>query len=106
MSEFIDHVQEIFASLGTVQARKMFGGYGLFCDGVMFALVADDALYLKSDASIETHFTARGLDQFTYEKRGKPVKMSYFTAPEEVFEDAEQAMLWGRRSFAAALRSR
>lgn len=106
MSEFVDYVQEVFAPLGVVRVRKMFGGYGLFYADVMFALIADDTLYLKSDAAIESYFSSRGLDQFTYDKRGKPVKMSYFTAPEEIFEDAEQALTWARRSVDAALRGK
>ena len=106
MSEFINYVTEVLESFGPVQARKMFGGYGLFYDGVMFGLIADDTLYLKSDPAIESHFTARELDQFTYVKRGKPIKMSYFMAPEELFEDPEQAMIWARRSLDAALRAK
>ena len=106
MSEFTDYVKEVFGSLGPVQARKMFGGYGLFCDGVMFGLIADETLYLKSDSTIESYFTERDLEQFTYDKRGKPVKMSYFMAPEELFEDPEQALIWARRSLNAGLRAK
>lgn len=106
MSEFTDHVTEVFELFGAVQVRKMFGGHGLFHDGVMFGVVADDTLYLKSDAAIDSHFLARDLEQFTYSKRGKPVKMSYFMAPEEIFEDSEQAAVWVQRSFAAALRAK
>ncbi|MDJ0955847.1 MAG: TfoX/Sxy family protein [Arenicellales bacterium] len=106
MSEFTEYVKEVLGSLGPVQARRMFGGYGLFCDGVMFGLIADDTLYLKSDQVIEPYFKERNLEQFTYDKRGKPIKMSYFMAPEELFEDPEQATLWARRSLDAALRAK
>lgn len=106
MSEFSDYVKEVFQPFGSVQARKMFGGHGLFYDGVMFGLIADDTLYLKSDPTIESYFTERDLEQFTYNKRGKPVKMSYFMAPEELFEDPEQAVIWARRSFNAALHAK
>lgn len=106
MNEFTDYVKEVFESLGPIQARKMFGGFGLFFDGVMFGLIADDTLYLKSDPTIEPYFTERDLEQFTYNKRGKPIKMSYFMAPEELFEDPEQAAIWARRSVDAALRAK
>ena len=106
MSEFTDYIKEVFESLGTVQVRKMFGGHGLFHGGVMFGLIADDTLYLKSDPIIESYFTERDLEQFTYDKRGKPVKMSYFMAPEELFEDPEQATIWGGRSLDAAFRAK
>ena len=106
MSEFANYVKEVFEGIGSVQTRKMFGGYGLFYDGLMFGLLADDTLYLKTDKAIESHFTARGLEQFTYDKRGRPVKMSYFMAPEELFEDPEEAAIWARRSIEAAMRTK
>lgn len=106
MSDFADYVKEVFGFLGPVQTRKMFGGYGIFCEGVMFGLIADDTLYLKSDRAIESYFRERDLDQFTYNKGGKPIKMSYFLAPEEIFEDPEQATIWARRSLDAARRAR
>ena len=71
----------------------------------MFALVADDALYLKADETISHHFTERELEQFMYEKQGKAFKMSYYMAPEEIFDDPEEAKVWADRSYAAAIRS-
>jgi len=104
MSEYVDYLQEIFQGLGSVTARKMFGGYGLYHDGIMFALVADEQLYLKVDHSIEHYFSNLELPPFTYEKGDKLVKMSYYLAPPEIFEDLDQATLWGRRSFDVAKR--
>ncbi len=105
MSEYVDYLQEIFQGLGPTTARKMFGGYGLYYDGIMFALVANEQLYLKVDKSIEQHFTELKLPPFEYEKGDKIVKMSYYLAPAEIFEDLEQATLWGRRSFEVAKRN-
>lgn len=106
MSEFVAFLTEVFAQFGAIQTRKMFGGYGVYRDGTMFGLVADDSLYLKADATIAHHFESLGLGQFEYSKGGKLVKMSYYLAPAEIFDDAEQAAVWARRSFDVALREK
>ena len=98
-------MQEVFNEFGSVEPRRMFGGYGIFHKGLMFGLVADDVLYLKVDENISQHFTERELEQFSYEKKGKSFKMSYYMAPEEIFDDPEEANVWASRSYAAAVRS-
>ncbi|MGR3914813.1 MAG: TfoX/Sxy family protein [Gammaproteobacteria bacterium] len=105
MSEFTEHLSEVFAQFGEITTRKMFGGHGVYHGGVMFGLVADDTLYLKVDAQSKGEFAARGLSAFVYTAGKKPVEMSYWLAPEEIFEDAEEAALWARRAHAAAVRS-
>lgn len=104
MSAFTDSLHDVFAALGPVQIRRMFGGHGVFHDGLMCALVIRDTLYLKCDAQTQPHFEALGLDPFTYERQGKRLPMSYRLAPETVFEDRAEAALWSRRAFEAALR--
>jgi DNA transformation protein len=106
MSEFVDNLQEIFMLFGPVQARRMFGCYGIFHDGLMFGLVADEVLYLKADGNSSAEFEKRGLGQFEYEKKSKKIKMSYYMAPEEIFDDPEEAKVWASLAFDAALRSR
>ena len=105
MSEYVEYLKEIFDSFGPVQPRRMFGGYGIFHKGLMFGLVADDVLYLKADEAISLHFTERELEQFSYEKQGKSFKMSYYMAPEDIFDDPDEAKVWADRSYAAAVRS-
>ena len=106
MSEFIEYLQELFEQFGTVQARKMFGGYGIYHDGVMFGLVEDDTLYLKTDETTVEHFKSRGLGQFEYDKGGNKVKMSYYRAPDEVMDNAEEAALWAWRAYEVAFRAK
>ena len=102
----MDNLQEVFVLFGPVQSRRMFGGYGIFHDGLMFGLVADEVLYLKADGNSSAEFEKRGLDQFEYEKKSKKIKMSYYMAPEEIYDDPEEARIWAGRAFDAALRSR
>ena len=106
MSEYVDFLKEVFESFGPIQPRRMFGGYGIFHKGLMFALLADDTLYLKADEMISQYFTERELEQFSYEKQGKAFKMSYYMAPEDIFDDPEEAKVWADRSYAAAVRSK
>jgi DNA transformation protein len=106
MSEFVDSLEEVFAAFGAVRAAKMFGGYGIYHDDLMFALVAYDVLYLKADEQSRSAFEERGLPPFEYEKNGKTMKMSYYLAPESIFDDREEARVWAARAFDAALRAR
>ncbi|HEY4481284.1 MAG TPA: TfoX/Sxy family protein [Candidatus Brocadiaceae bacterium] len=105
MSEYVEYLKEVFELFGPITVRKMFGGYGIYYDGLMFALVSDDMLYLKVDEENSGYFKKAGLSQFEYDKNGKTVKMSYYQAPDEIMEDREQAAVWARRSYEAALRA-
>ena len=106
MSEFVDYLLEVFEEFGPINSKRMFGGYGIYYQGVMFGLVADDTLYLKADDSISNYFASRDLGQFEYNKGGKTIKMSYYQAPEELLEDKEIAREWARRSYEVALETK
>lgn len=95
-AEFIAFLKESLAQLGPIQSRHMFGGAGLYYDGVMFALIADDAVYLKADQDSCKAFEAEGLKPFTYHGKAKAVTMSYWRAPERVFDDPDEFVEWAR----------
>jgi len=105
-SEFADYVVELLAGVGRVVARRMFGGYGLYCDGVMFALIADDVLYLKADGANRPDFERAESAPFVYGARGRRTTLAYWRAPDEAMESRELATSWARRAYAAALRAR
>lgn len=104
-NEFVTHVLDILEPLGPVSARRMFGGYGIYIDRIMFALVAEDSLYFKVDAASRGEFEAAGLEPFRYTKKGKTVEMSYHVAPEDALEDAELLRDWARKGVDAAMRA-
>lgn len=106
MSEFVEHLYEVFSEFGRIDARRMFGGHGIFHEGLMFALVADDTLYLKADDESADGFESRGLARFRYNKGGRAVAMSYFEAPEEIYDDPAEAVIWAQRAYDAALRAK
>ncbi|WP_295540094.1 TfoX/Sxy family protein [uncultured Pseudacidovorax sp.] len=105
-SLFVQSLHEVFAPLGRIEARRMFGGHGLYHEGVMLALVVGDTLYLKADAQTQADFDALSLPAFSYQREGRPATItSYRQAPEAMFDDAEAALLWARRALEAALRA-
>ena len=107
MSEYVEYFRKR-SSVNSDPFNRLYACLGdteSSFKGLMFALVADDTLYLKADETISQHFTELELEQFSYEKKGKSFKMSYYMAPEEIFDDPEEANVWASRSYAAAVRS-
>ncbi len=104
-SEFVRFVVESLRAVGPVNARRMFGGCGLFLDGVMFALVVDDRLYFKVDDGNRPAYEARSLEPFSYTRRGRRIEMSYREAPSEGFDDPDVLCAFAREALAAALRA-
>ncbi|MFC3693815.1 TfoX/Sxy family protein [Chenggangzhangella methanolivorans] len=98
-----DQADELFAAFGPVRVKRMFGGHGLYADGVMFGLVADDEIFLKAGPSNAPDFDAEGLGPFAYDtKTGRHVMTSYRRAPERALDDPDEMAAWARRSLAAA----
>ena len=104
-SEFVQHVLETMRLLGPVEAKSMFGGWGLYHRGTFFALIAEDALYLKVDDESRPDFEAAGLAPFVYSMKTGDITMSYFQAPDDALESPEVMADWARRAYAAALRA-
>ena len=105
-NEFVEFVLESLQALRGVSARRMFGGWGIYKDGVMFALIARDQLYLKVDDGNRAAFDEADLPHFTYTEKGKPIRMPYREAPGECFDDPEVLCAWAREAYAAALRTK
>ena len=104
--EFADFVVERLQPLGSVVARPMFGGFGIYLDGVMFGLIARDTLYLKVDDGNRQAYANAGLPHFVYTDKGKPIRMPYREAPGEGFDDPEVLCDWASAAYAAALRTK
>ena len=103
--EFVLYVVELMQTLGPVLAKRMFGGHGIFLEGLMFGLVADSTLYLKTDTKTENNYKEKGLEAFTYNKNGKDIKMSYYQAPEETLENSDEMNSWANKAYTTALRA-
>ena len=103
---FLAFLEEQLGGLGPVSIRRMFSGAGVFADGVMFALVAGDTLYFKADETTRADFEAEGMDAFTYAtKGGRNTLISYWRAPERLFDEPDEMLAWARKALAIAQRS-
>lgn len=99
-----EFIRDLFASFRPVTVRRMFGGAGIYADAVMFALIADDVIYLKAGESNEADFLAEDLPPFTYEAgNGKRAIMSYRRMPDRLYDDPDELAQWAARALAAAL---
>lgn len=104
--EYADWLQDLLRPLGHIRLRRMFGGYGIYADDVFFAVVLDEQLFIKVDAQTRPTFAAAGLEEWVYEKDGKPVHMNYFRPPEDIYDDEDSLRHWGRLALEAARRAR
>jgi DNA transformation protein len=106
-AQFQEFLVEQMAGFGPVTIRPMFGGAGIYHDGLMFALVYDEALYLKVDEAARSAFEAENLPPFVYSmKGGKKIDMSYFRCPERCLDDADEMAQWCRVAFGVALKAK
>lgn len=103
---FRDSVLGLLLPFGPVTARAMFGGYGLYLDGVMFGLIAYDTLFFKVDDGNREDYIKAGTGPFTYQGKRRPIEMSYYQIPEAIMESPTILATWAERALQAARRSR
>ena len=96
---------ELLAPVGSVSARRMFGGTGFHADGMMFALEADGTLYLKADDDNRARFDAAGGMPFVFESRRRTITTHYLTPPDEALDSAEAMRPWALLALQAAQRA-
>lgn len=108
-NEFVDYVVELMAGWAVVSARKMFGGYGLYREGLMFALIVEDELFFKTDANNVAQFERAGSHPFVYQSqtrtRTRTVQMSYWTAPPASLDSPAEICEWCQSAYGSALRA-
>ncbi|MEQ9506772.1 MAG: TfoX/Sxy family protein [Hyphomonas sp.] len=101
---FHEFVIEIFAPMGPVRIRRMFGGAGVFQDGLMFALLGDDTVYLKTDEALRADLVSEGCAPFLWTKpsTGEQIDMGYVSLPSSAMDDPDEASAWGKRAMSVA----
>jgi DNA transformation protein len=109
-SGFADYCCELLVSLGPCRAKRMFGGWGISCDGLTVAIIADlgdgDTLWLKASADTRTIFEAEGCKRFIYTAKGVARGMNYYSAPADAMESPALMQDWARLAWQAALAAR
>lgn len=102
---FAEFLREQLASLGHVTMRRMFGKTGVFCDGLMFAMVTDDTLYFRVDEHNRAAFKeAASFPPLNYQKKGSSIDLSFWRAPERLLDEPDEFVTWARTALAAARR--
>ena len=105
-SELQAHALELLSALGPARARRMFGGAGFYIGDHFVALLADEVLYLKADATAQPAFEAAGSQPFTFAtKHGRRVVMGYWSAPDAAMESPAQMRPWAALALDCALRA-
>ena len=102
--ETLDYARDLFGGLGPISARRMFGGAGLYAGGAMFAILADDQLYMKTDSVLAADYEAAGSEAFVYDtKNGARRIGSLWRLPDSALDDPDEALDWAKKSLAVAL---
>ena len=100
---FAEFLREQLAPLGRITMRRMFGKTGVFCEGLMFGMVTDNTLYFRVDDGNRTAFgEAASAPPLNYRKRGSTIDLSFWRAPERLFDEPDELVAWARIALAAA----
>lgn len=104
-SDYLQYVLEQLARVPRVTSRRMFGGIGLYSDGVFFGIIDNDTVFFKTDDDTREAYVARGSEPFRPYKDRPDVSMSYFQVPADVLEDTDELVPWARAAVRVAAAS-
>ncbi len=105
-ADAFDHIVEMFTAFGPVAVRRMFGGAGIFADGMMIGIVDEGVVYLKADEVTRPDFERERLGPFTYAtKHGERSLASYWRMPERLYDEPEEMARWAARALECAQRT-
>ena len=100
---FIELLKDLLAPVGAVTVKRMFGGAGIYIDGLFIGIVDKDVLYFKTDETTRKAFETEGTGPFEYDtKHGPGVLNSYWRAPERLLDDSDEMAAWAREALGVA----
>lgn len=103
--DFVNYITDMLQDFGEIEARKMFGDYGIYNNGYFFAILAGDRLFLKADDESRHLFEKQNLEKFSYMKQGKECFLSYYAVPPEAIDDIDMLFEWAEIGYQAAIRA-
>jgi DNA transformation protein len=104
-NSFAEFLREQLAALGRITMRRMFGKTGVFCDGLMLGMVTDNTLYFRVDDHNRAAFKeAASFPPLNYEKQGRTIDLSFWRAPERLFDEPDELVTWALAALGAARR--
>ena len=98
-------LEELFAPFGAVTVKRMFGGHGIWADGLCFAIQGEGEVYLKVDDVSKAEFVAAGSKPFVYDAKGKEMTMAYWRLVAGAYDDEDELKRWAGLGLAAARRA-
>lgn len=106
-NSYSEYVQDILSPFGNIRVKAMFGGYGIYCNEVFFAIIVEGELYFKGDkGEVSEFYKSEGSEPFIYAAGDKKVTMNYWKVPEDLLEDNESLSKWFDLSYNLALNSK
>lgn len=104
-ASFTEFLREQLAPLGHLTMRRMFGKTGVFCDGVMLGMVTENVLYFRvDDGNREAFKESEAFPPLNYEKQGRTLDLSFWRAPDRLFDEPDELVEWARIALGAARR--
>lgn len=104
--EYCEYLADMLSPWAKVNARAMFGGFGLYRGDRIFGIVVEDTLYFKVSASNRAVYETAGSEPFSYQAKGRRVAMSYWQVPADVLDDAETLCQWAEKAYRVAVESK
>ncbi len=105
--DYLHYVLDLLSELEKVTYRAMFGGYGIYLNGIIFAIIADDELYFKVDQTSIDMYKKYNSEPFSYTtKNGKKAVMSYWQVPCSVLEDDKTILEYAKAAYNASINSK
>ena len=102
-SEFVDYIIDLLSAYGTIRARRMFGGYGIYCNKIIFAIIINDELYFKAVGDLAKEYKNAGSFPFSYKLDNKTIALSYWQVPSEIIEEEDLLKTWFNKSLQLAI---
>jgi DNA transformation protein len=100
---FKEFVVDQLRELEGTEARRMFGGYGLYCRGTFFGIISANRLYFKTDEQSRGDYIEEGMQPFT--PSAKQTLKNYYEVPPDIIEDREKLSAWTRHAAAVNKKS-
>jgi len=101
-ADYLQYILEQLRPLGPVTYKRMFGGVGLYRDGLFFALIDNDALYFKVDERNRADYTERGRAAFRPFPDKPQYEMGYYDVPGDVLDAPDELARWAEKALAVA----
>ena len=105
-TNYVEYILDLLSPLGSITSKAMFGGYGIYKDSIIVAIIANDELYFKVDSTNQPQYEKLGSTPFTYVANSKRTTMSYWKVPIEIMEDESQLSAWLEQSYDISLKNK